>query len=217
MAYGDHLIVSPFRRWCILFSYWSLLASFVIPRGYLRALYEQDWKPLNTFYVASLILNVLFLSLWTLAAYTFHRPWSLFSTIVYPIGHVIDSLMWYAIFDIGKTTFSSESSSMVVQYCAGHSLLSLVVVCHRKTFEVWYLPEHHPPRSVRGGLHYVAAAIVSSFFFSATYHWYGDLRWCILLRYVVDLYCCIRMRLPAPWMKYANEHEKDRGWDWAGF
>jgi hypothetical protein len=174
--------------------------------------------PLNTLYVASLINNIaIFLSLWTFGAYTFNRQWSLFSTIVYPIGHIIDSLMWYAIFDIGKAWLSSESASMAAQYCAGHFLFSLCVFAHRKTFEVWYLPEHHPPRHIRGGLYYVIAAISSSFFFSAIYHWYGDLRWCVLVKYIVDLYCCIRMRLPAPWMPCSNEHEKDKGWDWAGF
>jgi hypothetical protein len=220
MAYGDHIIVTPFKRWCILVAYWAVLATFVIPRGYLAALYHQEWKPLNAVYLASLIVQVpIFLSLWTFAAYAFNRPWSLFATIVYPIGHIIDSLMWYAVFDMGKawSSSSSSSSSMTVQYFAGYFVLSLFVFAHRKTFEVWYLPEHHPPRDVRGGLWYVIAAVTGSFFFAAIYHWYGDLKWCVLVKYIIDLYCCIRMRLPAPWMPYSNEHEKDKRWDWAGF
>eukprot|EP00339_Tiarina_fusa_P016208 CAMPEP_0116998636 /NCGR_PEP_ID=MMETSP0472-20121206/1638_1 /TAXON_ID=693140 ORGANISM="Tiarina fusus, Strain LIS" /NCGR_SAMPLE_ID=MMETSP0472 /ASSEMBLY_ACC=CAM_ASM_000603 /LENGTH=67 /DNA_ID=CAMNT_0004697847 /DNA_START=420 /DNA_END=620 /DNA_ORIENTATION=+ len=66
--YGDHIVVSPFKRWCILVAYWSVLASFVIPQGYLSDLLQQEWLPLSTLHAASLVVNVaIFLSLWTFA------------------------------------------------------------------------------------------------------------------------------------------------------
>lgn len=225
--YGDHLIISPWKRWCILITYWGLLAAWVLPQGYGILLWEQDWLPLSPLHAASLIHQVgIFLSLWTYSAYTFGREWSLFSTIVYPIGHILDTLMWAAVFDTAKTYLAStehssyvlgEPSEDVYSYWIGHLCLSMVIACHRKTMEVWYLPEHHPPRHVRGNLWYVPAAIGSSFFFTAIYHFYGDLKWCVLLKFIVDFYCCIRMRIQAPWGSYRNEHEKDRKWDWAGF
>jgi len=218
MVYGGHIIATPGRRWCILVSYWVVLSSIVVPRGYLIELYNKDWMPISWLHVASVISSIaIFLSCWDWGAYAFGRQWSLFSTIVYPIGHIIDTLMWYTIFDIGKEWLSFPESSMFTQYLAGHFLLSMFVFGHRKTFEVWYLPEHHPPRHIRGEFYYVIAAIFSSFLLTAIYHWRGDLRWCVLIKYAIDFFCCVRMRLPAPWMPYSDEHMEDKGWDWAGY
>ena len=216
--YGDHIIATPAQRWGILVTYWSALSGFVVPYGYLSALMAQEWKPLNSLYVFNMIVSLgIFLSLWTFSAYSFRRQFSFFSTIVYPIGHTIDTMFWFLVFDVGKSRFSSEASSMMAQYIAGHTLMSIWIIFHRRTFELWYLPEHHPPGHVRGNLWYVAAAGVTGFCFSSIYHWYGDLRWCVLVKYIIDLYCCIRMRLPSPWMPYGNDHEKDTGWDWTGY
>jgi len=222
--YGDHIIVPPWQRWSILVTYWAILAAWVIPQGYVSILWNQEWLPLSPLHAVSLIHQVgIFLSTWTFAAYTFGREWSLFSAVMYPIGHILDTLMWFAIFDAAKAALVTPDfirgapSTDVYAYWVGHMCLSVVILSHRKTMEVFYLPEHHPPKHVRGGLWYVPAAITSGFFLTSMYHFYGDLKWCVLLKFVVDMYCGIRMRLPAPWSSYRNEHEKDRGWDWVGF
>jgi hypothetical protein len=201
--FGDHVVATPLERWCILVAYWFVIANFVISRGYMRNLYDQEWMPLNALYAASLILRVpVFLSTWSVSAFAFRRPWSLFATIVYPIGCIFDTLMWYAVFDIGKGYAYHMTSGMAMQYFAGYLFLSLYVHAHRQNFALWYLPEHLPPIYVRGNRYHVPAGIASSFLNSAIYHWYGDLRWCVLVKFVVDLYCCIRIRMPAPWMTY---------------
>jgi hypothetical protein len=217
--YGDHLIIPPWQRWTILVVYWGILAAWVIPQGYVTALIQQEWLPLSPLHAAHLIHQVgIFLGTWTFAAYTFGRSWSLFSTIVYPYFHILDTLMWFAVFDKAQHVMLLDSPTKSMHsYLLGHMVMSLVILCHRKTLEVWYLPEHHPPAHVRGGLWYVPAAIISSFFFSAIYYFYGDLKWCVLVKFCVDLYCSIRMRLPSPWSPMLLEHEKDRGWDWTGF
>jgi hypothetical protein len=229
--YGDHMIATPLKRWCILATYWVFLLSFLVPRGNISAIINQEWMPLDMLHAVHLVVSTsVFLSMWTFSAYAFHRPFSLFAAIVYPIGQILDSLMWFLMFDIGRNwvvvgssyyysspATSNHTSTGVAPYVGGLLLFTLYVLVHRKTLELSYLPEHHPPRSVRGNLFYVIAAVVSGSLAVAVYHWTGDLRWCILVKYTQDLYCCIRMRMPAPWMTYGDEHEAHKAWDWAGF
>lgn len=224
--YGQHLVIPPWQRWAILVVYWGILAAWVIPQGYVSALIQQEWLPLSPLHAAHLIQMGIFLGTWTFGVYTFGRPWYLFSTVIYPCFHILDTLMWFAVFDKAQAIlvlvdpyhhqYHPSQTPSIRSYLLGHMVLSLVILIHRKTFELWYLPEHHPPQHIRGGLWYVPAAIISSFFFSAIYYFYGDLKWCVLVKFTVDLYCSIRMRLPSPWSATLKEHEKDRAWDWTG-
>ena len=44
---------------------------------------------------------------------------------------------------------SYDTSSSLFLWLCGYIFVSCYVALHRKTFELWYLPEHHPPSSTR--------------------------------------------------------------------
>ena len=285
MGYGDHWIATPSQRWTVLVTYWMVLYVVLKQFGYMNYIYDIVamtffGKPfmvtitLTKLHILSLVIHMLFLSFWRYSVYAFHRQISIFSTVVYPIGHILDTLLWYAIFDFGSkvvygsaivqsslnnlfkfyaqnyhkfyiydstttttTTTSTNSISednlhetydTLISWCIGYMFMSIGIMLHRRTFEVWYLPEHHPPTYIRNNQkRYLLFIIIATGIQSYIYHTTstndssgGGLYWCILVKYCMDLYCVLGIRLPSPFCEF-NVKEHDRNciyWkDWTGY
>ena len=189
MAYGQHRILTPFQRWGLLVGYWSVAMAIVIPTGLFNNLLEQDWMVMDNWKAIHLLESTaIFFHVWSLASYSFGRRFSLFSTMVYPVGHISDTLLWLTIFDFGRKILP------LYPYAGGMTTYSLYVILHRNTLEVSYLPEHHPPAGVRSSnisgkeTVYVLAAILSGFLMMAVYHKTNDTKWVVLVKFVQDFF-----------------------------
>ena len=151
MGYGDHKVWAPWKRWALAIAYWTVCYGLASLRGLPKKLLEQEVKTPNHFmYLVSFIGFVpVFIAAYDISAYAFNRPLRLFSTIVWPIMHILDTLRWYFSFDVGRaivifigTKLFGEEPSMLLQYIGGWAGFALFMIKHRETFELWYLPEH---------------------------------------------------------------------------
>ena len=150
---------TPKQRWMLLVSYWLLLLlGIAIPFRYIHELQvsirTMAIAPAPTYllllnFVHSIWNCPLLLWVWN-KTYVSHydRPLRYFATVVYPLCHVVDTMLWISAIDFGSSyvarTFFTNSIP-VVQIACGFVCVSCVIACHRITFEQWYLPQHHYP------------------------------------------------------------------------
>lgn len=219
-GWGDHPIITPAKRWTWCAAYWAVCAVAAKTTGKIDFLINQEWKAINPLYAVHLVmLNSLGLASWDWSAFAFERPFRVFSTIVYPLFHILDALAWYVVYDASKFILNKvlglvgiNDVSKVIQWLFGVAVLGGgYITFHRSFFELRCLPEHHPEPSPEGrGLKivYVVGLAVCAFPMFAIYEWYGDMRFGVLTRYAADLYFAIRMRLSNPWDDYGEE-DKD--------
>jgi len=207
-GWGDHPIATPATRWKWCAGYWVVCALAAHFMGTIDYALKQEWLAPNAWYVVHLILHLpLYLGTWDWSAFAFNRPFRFFASIVYPLMHNLDTLMWFAVFDFGKLILSKlySGDSKLVQFLAGWGLYAVFIAWHRGSLELRCLPEHHPePSPVGRGnkLAYVLAGIIISIPTMLIYHIFGDMRWGMMLQYSANLYFAIRMRLSDPWDKY---------------
>ena len=91
----------------------------------------------------------IFIAAYDISAYAFNRKLSIFSTIVFPLGHINDTLRWYFTFDIGRaiTVFvggkvMDGEMPMWMKFIGGWAAFAIFMMIHRANFELSYLPEH---------------------------------------------------------------------------
>lgn len=234
MAYGKHWVATPRQRWTVLLVYWSFWAYVLEVR--LSSLWSFDMtfqKGIGPWHVLNLIVSFgLFLPTWTYSCYAFQRPLSYFSCIVYPLGHVLDTLSWLAIFDMAQSWGQTILGLRPHSFWFPYFITCVYVGLHRNTMELIYLPEHHPPPP-RGKKTYVLYAVLNLTLFcwihandtTLTDITIGEAipmftqdsaKWIVVVKYCIDLFCCTTMRLPSPFMEYNHEHnEHDKRWNWS--
>jgi len=222
-GWGDHTIVTPANRWTWCAGYWLVCGVVAHFMGTLDYALKQEWLAPNVWYVVHLILHLpLYLASWDWAAFSFDRPFRFFATIVYPLMHNFDTLMWFSVFELGKLILSkvyTGETSKLVQFLAGWAAFAAFMMWHRGFLELRCLPEHHPeppsdafPEGRGSKLLYVLSGIIISIPTMAIYHFFDDMRWGLMLQYAANLYIAIRIRMPAPWDKY-DKADKDNNKD----
>lgn len=154
MGYQDHPIWSPTKRWTVLVAYWCLCFILASALGVPAKVLEQEAKTRDhwMYLVSYLLLIPIGIGCYDYSAFAFNRKFSLFSTIVYPIGHMNDTLRWYFAFDLGRMIADAVIGALFgwapgwVQklggYIGGQAAFSLFMIQHRANQELWYLPEH---------------------------------------------------------------------------
>lgn len=214
MGHADHQVWAPSKRWAILVAYWAVSFSLAYQKGLVTYLLEQDVKtPDHWMYLVGFIGHIpLMLAAWDFSAYAFNREVKPFVAIVYPLGHNCDTLRWYYSFDLGRTIIKTvcklllkwDHVGMLLQFIAGWGCFAMFMMTHRKTFELWYLPEHHPPKEIdgkyiRGNSLYIITGIFISIPMMWIFHFRGDMIWGMVLQYGYNLYVALRVRIPQPW------------------
>jgi len=227
-GWGDHTIVTPANRWTLLAGYWVVCGVVAHLMGVLDYAFQQEWLAPNVWYFVHLIIHLpLHLAVWDWAAFSFDRPFRYFATVVYPLMHNFDSLMWFSVFDIGKLilrkVYTGETSKLV-QFLAGWAVYALYLMWHRATLELRYLPEHHPeppsdtfPEGRGRKALYVLAGIITSIPMLAVYHVFDDMLWGLMIQYAYNLFIAIRIRMPDPWDKYDNSDRDNNKEKWLPF
>lgn len=151
MAYGDHTVWAPQKRWSLMVGYWAVAFVLAWTRGLQAEILKLNVKiPDHGMYFVSFIGFIpIFIAAYDISAYAFNRKLSIFSTIVFPLGHINDTLRWYFTFDIGRaiTVFvggkvMDGEMPMWMKFIGGWAAFAIFMMIHRANFEISYLPEH---------------------------------------------------------------------------
>lgn len=213
-------------RWALLVGYWAMSFSLAHSRGLVTYFLEQEVKaPNHWMYLVGFICHIpVFLSVWDYSAYAFNREVSIPVAIIYPLGHCCDTLRWYYSFDLGRSIITFvlklllgwDDVGMTIQFIGGWAGFAAFMMVHRATFELWYLPEHHPPKEimvngkpqpVRGNSLYIFVGVFISIPVMWIFHFRGDMIWGMALQFACNLYVALRVRIPAPWDEGNAEEE----------
>ena len=159
----------------------------------------------------------------------YNRPLRSFATIVYPLCHVVDTILWISAIDFGSTYVAKtllQSTNLVIQISCGFVCVSCVIACHRITLEQWYLPQHHYPPDTdpivkQTVIRFVLTACCGTFImtcnrilhvhanYSST-HDDTSLVVIVLVKYIFDTIIASTIHIPNPWDKNDNSYARNK-------